>query len=309
MRSEKQIEKFTGMAKVVMKHHFGLTPKKLIHQTTGHTNFVFEVKLKENDYIIRISSLPEKINDFKKEQWVVALAAQKKIPVAEILEVGNEVIPHPYMIQVKLNGTLALHHQEKEKILHQMGKLTARIHKIPTSDFGQAFDWSENKLSKHNSWQEYLANELQLENRIRILEKNRMLNSANFKKFTTQLNKIRHWNEEPVLNHGDMRLKNIIVNEEAKIIAIIDWEESCSTIPPYWDLAIALHDLSIDEKHSFLDGYGLKPSEYSAMVNDIRVFNIINYTAKIESLVERNDMQNLEQYRMRLNGDFDLYSF
>jgi len=59
-----------------------------------------------------------------------------------------------------------------------------------------------------------------------------------------------------------LRLKNVILDEKRRITAIIDWEECMSQIAPYWELSIALHDLTMDEKQSFLDGYGLDLKEF-----------------------------------------------
>ena len=62
-------------------------------------------------------------------------------------------------------------------------------------------------------------------------------------------------------------MKNVIVNEAGEIKAILDWEDCSSNCAPYWDFSIALHDLSIDGKQKFLEGYepDLKNSAESLM--------------------------------------------
>ncbi len=42
------------------------------------------------------------------------------------------------------------------------------------------------------------------------------------------------------------------------IVAIIECENCVSSITRYWDLSITLHDLSIDAKQKFPEGYGLR---------------------------------------------------
>jgi thiamine kinase-like enzyme len=128
------------------------------------------------------------------------------------------------------------------------------------------------------------------------------------KKFQKNLAKISKWNKKPALNHGDMRLKNVIINDDGKIIGIIDWENASSNIAPYWDFSIALHDLSIDAKQEFLEGYGIKTKDFTRMAFALKVFNIINYAPKIKRLAERKESDTLELYRLRLNGYLDLYS-
>ncbi len=58
-----------------------------------------------------------------------------------------------------------------------------------------------------------------------------------------------------------MRLKNVVVDDRGTITAVIDWEFCTSNLAPYWDLSVALHDLSIDAKQQFLVGYGLRDSK------------------------------------------------
>lgn len=307
-RSDKDIAENTELARLVIKHLFGKKPNKMNYMPMGKTNFVFEARLPGGEYIVRISRSADKMKDFTKEQWTVARVREKGVPVAEILEVGNEVIPLPYMVQEKLEGIEALYHPEKKKILHQMGRYTAIIHTITTSGYGKVFDWSENRLSKNSTWADFLNKELELNKSIEILVRNKMMSKENSKRLTRHLENIGNQNLQTVLNHGDMRRKNVIINDKADVIAIIDWEECCSNVPPYWDLSIALHDLSIDDKQSFLEGYGISPKEYSKIGEAIKMLNIVNYAPVIEELAKRNDHHTLEFYKLRLGGHFDLYS-
>jgi hygromycin-B 4-O-kinase len=98
------------------------------------------------------------------------------------------------------------------------------------------------------------------------------------------------------------------VNKQGKIQAIIDWENCASNIAPYWDLSIALHDLSIDGKQRFLEGYGLNFEEFNSMSYALAAFNMINYVPALERAIAKKNKLRLEFYRLRLNGAFDLFS-
>jgi hygromycin-B 4-O-kinase len=113
---------------------------------------------------------------------------------------------------------------------------------------------------------------------------------------------------EPSLNHGDLRLKNVIVDEDGEIAAIVDWEDCLSTIAPPWELSISLHDLSIDEKDLFIEGYGLNSKQVQEMSPLIKAFNIVNYSNAISGAVEAGDHKGLAEFRLRLSGALDLYS-
>ena len=147
------------MVKKIMKHHFGVMPKKIEYKPAGMTNYVFEANCGGRDFIIRIAGSAAKFSDFLKEQWAVERAREKGVPVAEILEVGHEIVSMPYMLQAKLKGTEAVDHKDRLDILHQLGKYAQLIHSIPTSSYGNVFDWSKNRLSKNKSWKDYLHEE------------------------------------------------------------------------------------------------------------------------------------------------------
>ncbi len=302
-----QVRQKTEMVKKLMKHHFGTAPKNIQFQPAGLTNFVFQAECKEGAFIVRIGGSGRKFSDYIKEQWAVKKAREKGVPVAEILEVGNEIIGMPYMLQQKLEGEEALHHPKRLKILQEVGYYTRLIHSIPTTGYGAVFDWSNNQLSKNKTWKDYLQDEWKMNTRLQVLKKYSLMNKKHLTKLEHLVERIAKWNIPPSLNHGDIRLKNVIVNDKGKILALIDWEHCTSNIAPYWDLSIALHDLSIDAKQYFLEGYGLDPKEFSRLANAIKVFNILNYTDAIERLVKKNDTNGLEFYRLRLTGALDLY--
>ena len=306
-RSANQIQKNVEMAKTVMKHHFNKVPKKIIYQLSGQTNFVFEAKMGHEDFIVRISSENEKIDDFKKEQWAALRVLEKGVPVAEILEVGMDIISRPYMLQKKIQGQEASYHNDRKKILQQMGKYCALINTIPTTGYGKVFDWCENKLSKNNTWIEYLENEIKVSHRLKIFSRYKMLSAQQLKVLKEYIDKVKKLKNKPVLNHGDMRLKNVIVDDKANVIAILDWEKCTSNIAPFCDLSHALHDLSIDDKQVFLEAYNLPKKEFSKMAYVYKVLNLLNYAKEIEVAAALKNKHLLDEYKLRLKGSYDFF--
>ena len=295
-------------AEKIINHLFGKSPKEINFQPAGKTNYVFEVKLMGDEYIVRIGRSPEKIDDYIKEQWAVTKVKERDIPVADIVEVGNDIIKMPYMVQRKIPGQNALTQSDCHKIFLQLGKYAKIINSITTNGYGPVFDWCESKLSRKNTWEEYLSKEMDVSARMDILEKNKMLEPKTRRQLMANISDIRKWDAQPVLNHGDLRLKNILIDDDSNIVGIIDWEDCCSNIAPYWDFSIAFHDLSIDDKQDFLIGYGMEVDEFRGIVFALRTFNILNYTTVIENLAAEKNEYELEHYRLRLNGYYDLYS-
>ena len=303
-----QIRSKTAMAKKVVKHHFGTSFQKIEFKPAGKTNFVFDIKTKDGSYIVRIATSRAKINNFMKEQWATHKALEAGIPVPEILEVGNEIIPFPYMLQQKVDGTEAIHHPDRLKILTKLGKYARKIHSIPTEGFGSVFNWSKNKLSKNKTWLEFLEQELRFQDGLKFLYDNDILDKKKVNRLDKEFERIKKWKINPVLNHCDLRLKNVLVNEAGEIKAIIDWENCSSNCAPYWDFSIALHDLSIDAKQSFLEGYELDFDDFNKKAYSLTAFNIINYIPALQQIFKSRKKNILELYKLRLDGALDLFS-
>lgn len=305
---KQEINRFREMARKLCKHHFGSKPARIVYKSSGLTNFVFAAKHSEGDFIIRLSPDATKLNAFIKEQWAEAAAREAGVPTAEILEVGNEVVPHPYMIVREVEGEEATFNPNRSHIMREMGRYAALINTIPTSGFGNTFDWSNNLLSRNETFAEYLQNALQVEARLQILEKHKMLSAEKLKQLRKIFEEAMKLNPQPRLNHSDVRLKNMMVNEKGEIKAVIDWENCTSNIAPQWELSVALHDLGIDEKQIFLESYGISEKKFAEFAPLIKAFNIINYTQTIEEMAQNKNKTGLEQYRTRLGGTLDLYS-
>jgi len=303
-----QLRDAKAMARHLIEHHFGEKPRRILHKSSGLSNFVFIVDQSKEKYLVRLHPSPTKITTYMKEQWAISEAHKIGVPVPEILQVGNEVVPHPYMISREVRGIEATYHPERLQIIYEMGRYAALINSISTTGYGDTFDWSNNQLSRNETWNEFLEKELQLERRLKIFEKYRIFSPPQLKKLSSILKNKGEKKLKPVLNHGDLRLKNVIVDDKGKIIAIVDWEDCLSSLAPYWELSIALHDLSIDEKQKFLQGYDLSVKNIASMALLIKAINIINYAPKIECLSNEKDKEQLDLHRIRLQGAFDLYS-
>lgn len=304
----REVRKAREMARLVIKHHFGSQPRRIVHKASGLSNFVFAVNHSEGDFVVRISPDPARLNSFIKEQWAQERARAVGVPTPEILEVGSEVISLPFMISRTVEGAEATFHRERLKIVREMGAIAALINSIPTNNFGGTFDWSSNLLSINETWREFLEKELRFEERLATLEKRKMLAPALIKKIRKTLLDAGRAKIKPHLTHGDIRLKNVMADEEGKIVALLDWEHATSNLAPHWELSIALHDFSIDEKLMFLEGYGLKEKKLEEIMPVVKAINLINYAPEIERLAAAKDTARLEQYRTRLSGTLDLYT-
>lgn len=289
-----------------MEGHFGKPPSRIVYKRSGLTNYVFAINHAEGPFVVRISPAAEKIEAFRKEFWATQKVREAGVPTPEVLVVGSDIVSEPYVITRRVTGSEATHHPKRDRIVHEMGRYAKIINSIRTTNFGANFDWTND--SKHRTWTDYLEDELDIEKRLLLFSKYKILSGRGLDKLRKIIDHTKTFRICPSLNHGDLRLKNVIVDDDGEIAAIVDWEDCLSTIAPQWELSIALHDLSIDEKHLFIEGYGLDFEQVHEMSPLIKAFNIINYSGAVERAVKTNDHKRLEEFRLRLSGELDLYS-
>jgi aminoglycoside phosphotransferase (APT) family kinase protein len=295
-----------AIARKVLEHHLG-KPSRIRQIHGGVSNFVFEASVGREEFVLRISNKPTRLQYFMKEQWAVNKARSKGVPAPEILEVANDVIGLPYMVSRKVAGTDATDHGSNLDVFHQMGEYAAVINSIATSDFGHIFDWSRNRLSRRHTWKDYLVEDLKVDERVETFAKYKVLSPQHLKKLRSSVARLLALKATPTLNHGDIRLKNMVVDEKGKISSILDWEHATSNLAPYWELAIALHDLGIDQKEAFLRGYGIKPKDFQEISPMVRVLNVLHYERVVRHAVKDKDADGVARLKQRLSGALDLY--
>jgi hygromycin-B 4-O-kinase len=301
------IRHYRGVTKTIVERHFGKPASRIVYKSSGRTNFVFAVNHVEGQFVIRISPNAENIHAFRKELWASQKAREAGVPSPEVLAVEQDGLSEPYMITRRVTGAEATHHPKRHRIIHEMGRYAATINSITTTGFGCNFEWTDDGPTQ-STWNSYVKEEFEIDKRLELFARHQILPEPELQEISRIVENAKPGDGNASLNHCDLRLKNVIVDEGGDIAAIIDWEECMSTIAPQFELSIALHDLSIDEKHAFIDGYGLSSGQVKEMAPLIKAFNILNYSRVIEQAIADQDDKNLAAIKLRLIGSLDLYS-
>ncbi len=299
-------EKAAGIARTLLRRQLGKPPRSLKAKTGGLNNLVFSAEVEGEAYIVRLHPDRAKVQTFLKEQWTSKQASDAGVPVPEILLVGSAPVPH--MIVRKGPGTPAEDGPDPLRTIQELGSHAATINSIGMHGFGAGFDRKRNQLGLEKDWDRFLRHEFKLQRRLKTLERHEMLPARRLRKLERILEKAGRRNRTSAMNHGDLRLKNALVDSKGRISAILDWENAIASLAPEWELSIALHDLTVDQKEAFLLGYGVTAGGLSEMAPVIKALNVVNYVDEIERLAAESPAR-LDRYRSRLCGDLDLYSF
>ena len=297
------------VARAVAERHVGV-PEHIAPLRGGLSNLAFDVATDRERVAVRLADDPTKVEGFQRERQAADHARAAGVPTQEVVALGREG-QWAYTISRRLAGEPGVDHTDRLRILEELGRLARLIHGVPTIGFGARFGWVRDATDETPpgcaTWAAFLHQELDAGVRLARLVELEMISGQQERALRDTLADVERWEGAPVLNHGDLRLKNVVVDADAQILAVIDWESSISALGPHWDLSIALHDLSIDAKQAFLKGYGLPYDEVRGAAPVWRLFNLLNYVPTIDQLVEANDVEELDRMRTRLSGALDLY--
>lgn len=295
-------------AQAIVKHHIGGRVRGCEPLTGGITNHVFRVRHDGGAVIVRLASKGGRLEAFLKEQWACERAREAGVPAVRVLEVGSDVIDTPYMIEEAADGASACKHEDRIGIITRFGSMAASIHEVETHGFGETFDWSRNELSRCESWGDYLTETFDWKGRLKGLSEAGVLDAGRARAVRATFETLAGETPAPALNHGDLRLKNVLVDEDGEICALLDWEDCQSNAPRLWDLSLALHDLGVDEKEAFLKGYGMAPNHAIQLASGWAALNVAMYSGFVEQAHQAGDEEKLGWFRARMAGTFDLYS-
>ncbi|HBL83997.1 MAG: hypothetical protein A2Y17_05835 [Clostridiales bacterium GWF2_38_85] len=189
-------------------------------------NRVFKLTAHEKSYIFKIynSGWPET----GKLPFVSMKLDEQQIPHAKIFIFNreNSYFPNGYLIEECLPGTtadrLALSTSETMELFKKIAKLVSKVHKIKLTNYGYIGDgiaeWTTFSEYVYDSFEDCTAN----------LLSHKLISKKEYEKVRHELHyKLSICDQFPaVLCHGDLSLKNVLVNQDD--ITLIDWDDAHS---------------------------------------------------------------------------------
>lgn len=267
----------------------------------GIVNQVCVVETKGRKIVVRMND-KQTYSSFVKEKWCIEQAQLVGIPSPEVLSMGI-IDDTAYMIQTFIEGENGSDSTKpKLDIWKQLGVYAKQMQKIPVSGYGEDLFDSFHGVFKSpphpgsdGSWNGYVNyNSNSLTENDQLIELG-VINWTESKRIRKLFEGLKDENFHFGLIHGDLSLKNTIVNHEGKII-LIDWGNAEVFVAPHGELFSLLNTQLLDlgpnneEFQAFLDGYDASEEELSCL-NSVLLLSAFD---KLRWAIDRspNDIQH-----------------
>jgi aminoglycoside phosphotransferase (APT) family kinase protein len=275
----------------------------------GFVNDVYLVETENSKFILRTKNAGSP-DEYEKEKWAADQARRHGIPTPAILKIGV-FDDRAYSIQNFVAGIegrdLTI---DRHFIWKKSGEYAKRIHEIKVGGFGLNFRDMTAGDSK-TLWLEYLDYNIESLNERDELLKLGVLTRPRSKFFKKLFGTLRTREFRFGLNHGDLSLKNTIVDGNG-IIYLIDWGSAEAAIVPHHELLQLLKMNRLEnepngaEITAFLDGYGLSSREYEEMLPDLKTLSILRAFDKLRWAIDRK-IPGLPEYVAEARKTVDEY--
>jgi len=239
----------------------------------GIINQIFVVETESHKVVVRMND-KDTFQSFIKEKWCIEQAAAVGVPGPKVLSIGI-VGETAFMIQAFIEGDNGVDSTvPKSDIWRKLGEYAKRIHSIQVKGYGgDLIDpvhgefQSPTHAGSDGSWQGYVQYNINcLTEHDRLIELGVItpMESQRVRKLFENLkNTPFHFG----LHHGDMSLKNTIVNQ-AKQVILLDWNPEVNVVP-HATVAQLIHyqilrleeSASVEEFKAFMDGYGISEKD------------------------------------------------
>ncbi|MGO4547176.1 phosphotransferase [Paenibacillus sp. 2TAB23] len=240
----------------------------------GFVNQVCVVETESRKVVVRMNN-KDAYSSYMKEKWCIEQAATVGIPGPTVLSIGI-VDETAYMIQAFVDGENGLDSTIlKSDVWRQLGEYAKRIHAIQVKGYGENLIdpvhgefHSPPHPGSDGSWLGYVQYNINsLTEYDRLIELG-VLTQTESLKVRKLFENLKERTFRFGLNHGDISLKNTIINQANQVI-LLDWENAEVSVVPHgavnqlmqYQLLGSEEGPRMEDLNAFLDGYGINAED------------------------------------------------
>jgi aminoglycoside phosphotransferase (APT) family kinase protein len=265
----------------------------------GSVNKVFIVEAATVKVVVRMSDSGGASDEYAKEAWCIEQAAARGVPVPSVMSVGR-CEGHAYIIQTYIAGDEGRDSPApRPAIWRELGRYARLIHSIPVPGFGLKLS-EITRGDARKDWLRYLEYNIESLTEDDALIGLRVLTRAQSKTIRGVFEGLRGREFAFGLNHGDISLKNTVVDGGGRV-HLLDWGSAEAGVVPHHDLIEMLKmsmlegDPDGEQILTFVEGYGMSSAELERMTPELEALLALRAFDKLRWALDWN-VEELESF-------------
>lgn len=259
---------------------------RVVPVTTGLTNFVYRARARSGqEFIVRLNTSDNqdyRYRMYQRSSFVTSKLLANELKVNRVLSTGT--IPFAYSFEECSPGQSAdrlASSDARRAVFFEVGQVMRRVNCLKDSGFGQDFDYaydSSPTLGSVRKFLQFVRTQLSSP----ILQESELLSVEQAEELLYDFQALYNGQYSVGYVHGDLRLENVLANDEGLLSAIVDWDLVRLDLTPLADFAQALSTASIPEqelsypqngaeRQALLDGYQI---DYDVLRKDVDTFRL-----------------------------------
>ena len=266
----------------------------------GSVNKIFVAKTEDSEAVLRMRDEAGAFDEYQKEAWCLAQASARGIPGPCVLSIGRSGTTTAYTIQTLVRGMNGDESgADGNRIWRELGGYAKLIHSIKAVGYGSHLVDAEHGRFQEpghdgfdGSWTAYIEYNIESLSERDELRRIEVLTVAESEKIKRLFEELRDRQFSFGLTHGDIALRNTIVDGSGKVW-LLDWGSAGVDLVPHADLIQMLKcQLESDDPTSasvraFLDGYGISEREFKALEPLLDTLLLLRAIDKLRWAIDR----------------------
>ena len=260
----------------------------------GTVNKVFVAESSGRKVVVRMSDRPSAADEYAKEAWCIERAAALGVPVPAVLGVGRRGA-NAYIVESFVEGDEGRAGPAgRAAVWRALGTYARLVHSIAVPGLGLTMS-EILEADARESWARHLEYNIESLNADDPLLELEVISPAESGAARELFNGLRRREFTFGLNHGDLSLRNTIVDAGGRV-TLLDWGSAEAAAVPHHDLIQLLKEGMTEgepdggEFRAFLGGYGISAAELERMMPELEALLLLRAFDKLRWALDQRDV-------------------